>query len=118
MTMRLEQYIESGSQTAIVQRIYSLLSLLLMTLAIVSLLLAWISWESYGLDAAPTHLANGAFTLLLLLVWINERFSPRPLIEYRLRQQVRALAKEGADALYTVCAWTAIILLAVSFCLS
>ncbi len=118
MTMHIEKYVTPRRQTGIVRRFYTLLSLILMTLAVVSLPLAWISWEINGLDAAKTHLANGAFTLLLMLAGINERFSPRPLIEHRLRQQVRTLASQWADAFYTTCAWVMVILLAVSFCLS
>lgn len=118
MTMHVEKYVTPRRQPGIVRRFYALLSLTLMTLAVVSLLLAWISWEINGLDAASTHLANGAFTLLLMLVGINERFSPRPLTERRLRQQIRTLAGQWADAFYTACAWITVILLAVSFCLS
>lgn len=118
MTTRLEQYVAPRSRADIVRRCWTLLSPILMTLAVGSLLLAWISWERYGLDASPTHLANGAFTLLFMLVWINERFSPWPLIGRRLRQQTRRLAIRWADACYTTCAWLTVILLAVSFCLS
>ena len=98
--------------------VWAMLSPLLMTLAIASLILAWGSWELNGLNSPLTHFANGSATISLLLVGINEKFSPQPLINHRLRQQTHQLAIEWADAFYTVWAWVFIMLLTLNFCLS
>ncbi|EIC86397.1 hypothetical protein SPM24T3_03358 [Serratia sp. M24T3] len=95
-----------------------MLSSFLMILATVSLLLAGFSWVINGLNAVFTHLANGSTTVLLLLVWMNEKYSPQPLINHRLRLQTRELAAEWANILYSIWAWVAVILLALNFCLS
>lgn len=96
----------------------AVLSILLMTLMVVALVITGQSWGVNGLSATPTHIGNGSVAILLLLVSINEKFSPRPLINRRLRQQSRKLAAEWAEAFYGVWAWALVILLALNFWLS
>ncbi len=122
MTMPLpkhrQQHFVESRHSDIRRQYWSLLSSFLMILATVSLLLTGFSWVINGLNAVFTHLANGSTTVLLLLVWMNEKYSPQPLINHRLRLQTRELAAEWANILYSIWAWVAVILLALNFCLS
>lgn len=93
----------------------AVLSLGLATLTMVSLLFALASWVQNGLASALNHRANGAATLLLLLLWINEKYSPQPWIDRNLRVQTRQLATAWAESIYTVIAGVTLILIAIAF---
>ncbi len=87
----------------------------LATLAMVGLLFALASWVQNGLASELNHRANGAATLLLLLLWVSEKYSPQPWINRNLRAQTRKLATDWAESLYTVIAGVTLILIAVAF---
>jgi hypothetical protein len=91
------------------------LSLVLATLGIAGLLFAWASWAHNGLASPLTYASNGVATVLLIALWINEKTSSRPWLNKTLRAQTRLAAACWLEALGSVGAGVALILLALTY---
>lgn len=90
---------------------YGHLSRLLGALAGIGPLVALGCWGHYGLHHPLTHAGNGLAALALLLMGINEHFSPTPWLPPALRAERRFLARCWALAFTTAGAGAALFIL-------
>ena len=81
------------------------------SLALISMLFALASWAIKGLDNPLTHTANGVAVVLIILMIINEKYNPKPLLAKGLRIQPQAIAAVSTATFYAASSGSGLILL-------